>query len=82
MVEVKDLTELTIRDLWREVKGEEDWWGKIRERTLNMVKLILEGILEEELVEELQVADTGGSRQEEVTAMIAMREVFTPGLVS
>jgi len=25
MIEVKDLTGLTLRDLWREVKGEDDW---------------------------------------------------------
>ena len=27
MVMVKDLTELTLRDLWKEVKDEVDWWG-------------------------------------------------------
>ena len=27
MVMVKDLTQLTIKDLWKEVKDEEDWWG-------------------------------------------------------
>ncbi len=56
MVMVKDLTELTLKDLWREVKEEEDWWGEINERTLNMVKLILESSLEEELLEELQAS--------------------------
>jgi len=62
MVMVKDLTELTLRDLWREVKDEEDWWGEINERTLSMVKLILEGSLEEELLEELQVSRYQRSR--------------------
>ena len=56
MVMVKDLTELTLKDLWREVKDEEDWWGDINERTLHMVKLILESSLEEELLEELQAS--------------------------
>ena len=56
MVMVKDLTELTLRDLWREVKDEDGWWGEINERTLNMVKLILESSLEEEILEELRVA--------------------------
>ena len=56
MVMVKDLTELTLRDLWREVKEEEDWWEEINKRTLNMVKLILESSLEEELLEELQAS--------------------------
>jgi putative transposase len=54
MVQVKDLTELTLRDLWKEVKTEEDWWGDINDRTLNMVKLILESSLEEELLEEVK----------------------------
>jgi len=56
MVMVKDLTQLTLKDLWREVKDEEDWWGDINERVLDMVKLILESSLEEELLEELQVS--------------------------
>jgi hypothetical protein len=56
MVMVKDLTELTLRDLWREVKEEEDWWEEISKRTLNMVKLILESSLEEVLLEELQAS--------------------------
>jgi transposase-like protein len=56
MVMVKDLTELTLQDLWREVKEEEDWWGEINKRTLNMVKLILESSLEQELLEEVQAS--------------------------
>jgi len=56
MVMVKDLTQLTLKDLWKEVKSEEDWWGDINERVLGMVKLILESSLEEELLEELQVS--------------------------
>ena len=43
MVQVKDLTELTIEDLWREVKGDdEDWWGDLKQETLRMVKRLLE----------------------------------------
>lgn len=56
MVQVKDLTELTLKDLWKEVKCEEEWWGDINERTLNMVKLILESSLEEELLAMLQAS--------------------------
>ena len=56
MVMVKDLTELTLRDLWRGVKEEEDWWEEISKRTLDMVKLILESSFEEELLEELQAS--------------------------
>lgn len=56
MVMVKDLTELTLKDLWQEVKDEEGWWGDINERVLNMVKLILESSLESELLEELRAS--------------------------
>jgi len=56
MVKVRDLTELTLKDLWKDVKDEEDWWRDINERTLNMVKLILESSLEEELLEMLQAS--------------------------
>lgn len=56
MVMVKDLTQLTLKDLWKEVKDEEEWWGDISERTLHMVKLILESSLEEELLEFLQAS--------------------------
>lgn len=45
MVKVKDLTELTVRDLWEGVKDEGEWWVEINERTLHMVKLILESSL-------------------------------------
>jgi putative transposase len=56
MNQVKDLTKLTVKDLWQEVKSEEDWWGEINERVLGMVKLILERSLEEELLEFLQAS--------------------------
>jgi putative transposase len=62
MVMVKNLTQLTLKDLWKEVKSEEDWWGDINERVLGMVKLILESSLEEELLEELQVSRYKRSR--------------------
>lgn len=55
MVQVKDLTELTLEDLWREVKWQsEDWWEKIEASQLRVVKMILESSLEEELVAQLQ----------------------------
>ena len=56
MHQVKDLTKLTVKDLWQEVKSEEEWWGEINERVLGMVKLILERSLEEELLEFLQAS--------------------------
>jgi putative transposase len=56
MYQVRDLTKLTVKDLWKEVKSEEEWWGEIGERVQGMVKLILERSLEEELVELLQAS--------------------------
>jgi len=56
MHQVKDLTELTVKDLWQEVKDEEGWWKEINERVQGMVKLFLERSLEEELLEFLQAS--------------------------
>lgn len=54
MVQVKDLTDLTLEDLWREVKyGDEDWWEEFEETQLRIVKTVLESSLEEELLMEL-----------------------------
>jgi putative transposase len=55
MVQVKDLTQLNLKDLWPEVKEEDDWWGEINGEVLSLVKLILESSLDEEILEELQV---------------------------
>jgi len=54
MVKVRALTEITVRDLWKEVKDEEDWWGDVKEQTLRGVKRVLEGAMECELVEQLR----------------------------
>ena len=56
MVMVKDLTQLTLKDLWQEVKDEDEWWEDINERTIHMVKVILESSLEEELLEFLRAS--------------------------
>jgi putative transposase len=56
MYQVKDLTELKVADLWREVKSEEEWWGDINKRILGMVRTILESSLESELLEQLQAS--------------------------
>lgn len=52
MVKVKDLTEVTITDLWREVK--EQFWEDVNTETLRMVRRLLESALEEELISHLQ----------------------------
>lgn len=53
MVEVKDLTEVTVSELWKEVKEEEDWWGDVKQETLRFVQRLLEGAMEGELVDRL-----------------------------
>jgi putative transposase len=55
MVNIKDLTQLTVKDLWREVKGEEDWWGDVKEDTRRLIKRLLESAMEEEIMAQLQV---------------------------
>lgn len=54
MVQVKDLTELTVNDLWKEVKDEEGWWGDVKRETLENVKVLLETAMEAEMLEELR----------------------------
>jgi transposase-like protein len=56
MVMVKDLTELTLKDLWQEFKEEDDWWGGIKEEVLAVVKRLLQETMEEEIIEQLRVA--------------------------
>ena len=41
MVMMKDMTELTRKDLWQEVKEEADWWGEIKGQTLGVVKRLV-----------------------------------------
>jgi hypothetical protein len=40
VAQVKDLTELTIEDLWREVKDEDDWLWDLRRETSRLAKRI------------------------------------------
>jgi transposase-like protein len=48
---VKPLDELTPEDLWREIpEGEEEFWHDAREKQQRLVKSVLEGVLEEEMV--------------------------------
>lgn len=55
MVMIKDMTELTLKDLWQEVKEEDDWWGEVKEHTLRVVKRLLEGAMQEEILEQVRV---------------------------
>jgi len=58
MVQVKDLTELTLRDLWQEVKGGDDWWGDLKGQTKRLVKRLLESSMGALLL----LRGTGGDR--------------------
>jgi hypothetical protein len=54
VVQVKDLTELNLENLWREVKDEEGWWGDFEQETLRVAKRLLESVMVEELIEQLR----------------------------
>lgn len=56
MAMVKDLTEITLKDLWKEVKSEEDWWGDTKEDTQQFIKRLLESTMDEEIIAQLQAA--------------------------
>lgn len=51
MVTIKALDELTLADLWREVPEDELFWREAQERQRRLVKQLIEGALEAELVE-------------------------------
>ena len=61
MVMVKDLTQITVKDLWKEVKDEDEWWGDLKETTLRLVKRLLESTMDEEIIAQLQVARFRGA---------------------
>jgi putative transposase len=52
----KDLTELTIKDLWCEVKSEEDFFGELKEPMLTGLKALSQAAMESELLEQLQAS--------------------------
>ncbi len=56
MVTIKALDELTPADLWREVPEDEQFWRQAQERQRQMLKQLLEGALETEMVELLGAA--------------------------
>lgn len=53
MASVPALTDLTVADLWREVKDPERLWGDVSQHTLRTVKLLLENRMHDELVDYL-----------------------------
>ena len=53
MASVAALTDLTVADLWREVKDEATLWGDVSRETLRTVKLLLENRMHDELINHL-----------------------------
>ena len=49
MASVRPLTDLTVADLWREVKDPATIWGDVSQQTLRTVKLLLENRMHDEL---------------------------------
>jgi hypothetical protein len=48
MVKVKDLTEITLKELWQEVTGEDDFWGDLKQEELRALKGFLETTMDRE----------------------------------
>jgi putative transposase len=53
MASVRPLTDLTVADLWKEVKDEATLWGDVSRETLRTVKLLLENRMHDELINHL-----------------------------
>jgi len=66
MASVRPLTDLTVADLWREVKDPAAIWGDVSQQTLRTVKLLLENRMHDELTDYLRagryVRDYSGRR--------------------
>jgi putative transposase len=62
---VTALTNLNLRDLWREVKDPTTLWGDVSRQTLRTVKLLLENRMHEELADFLNAGfyTRGGTRR-------------------
>jgi transposase-like protein len=54
MASVRPLTDLTLGDLWREVKDPEALWGDVSQQTVRAVKNLLENRMHDELADYLQ----------------------------
>lgn len=44
-MQVKDLTEVTVRDLWRWVEDEEYRWGDLEGESLRVVQRLMESVM-------------------------------------
>jgi putative transposase len=54
MVQVRSLTELRLKDLWREVKDEDQWWGDLKQEMVRGLKALIETHMEAEIGEQLR----------------------------
>lgn len=65
---VRPLTDLTLKDLWREVKDPDTLWGDIAQETQRRVKFLLENRMNEEVLHYLRAPATLGCPAGGVTA--------------
>jgi len=52
---MQDLTQLRLKDLWKEVKSEEELWGEIKAESKEFLKMLIEGCLLEEQTRSLNL---------------------------
>lgn len=67
----KELSNLTLTDLWKEVKDEEDIWGDLKLETHQVLKKLLRGVLEVEMTNYLQA-----QRHERTKERVSYRNGF------
>ncbi len=79
MASVRPLTDLTVADLWREVKDPATLWGDVSQQTLRTVKLLLQDRMHEELVDYLQAGRyIRAYRRRGYRNGVSVRQLVTP----
>ena len=73
---MKELTELELTDLWKEVK--EDFWGDISLQTQKMVKKLMETTLEEEMRAYIGISHMDAVRIEKAIVMVFIQGAYLP----
>ena len=83
MASVTALTDLTVADLWKEVKDEATLWGDVSRETLRTVKLLLENRMHDELITHLNAGRyvRTGRRQGYRNGVYCRRLVTTWGTI-
>ncbi|MCL6087538.1 MAG: IS256 family transposase [Actinobacteria bacterium] len=52
---MKDLTQIRLSDLWKEVKSEDDLWEDLKQETREHLKMLIEGCLQEDQLRSLRL---------------------------